>query len=49
MTSSAPAPAAIDRIQVTFAAEEAEGQRLFLRVRLVLCAISAIWLPIITQ
>jgi len=39
----------VDRIQAAFAAEEAEGQRLFLRVRLVLVAITAIWLPLITQ
>lgn len=49
MKPTASAPVAIDRIQLAFAAEEAEGQRLFLRVRLVLVAITAIWLPIITQ
>ena len=49
MKPTTSAPVAIDRIQLAFAAEEAEGQRLFLRVRLVLVAITAIWLPIITQ
>ena len=47
MTGLAPTP--VDRIQAAFAAEEAEGQRLFLRVRMVLVVITAIWLPLITQ
>ena len=47
MTATPSAPA--DRVQAAFEAEEAEGQRLFLRVRLVLVAVIAVWLPIITE
>lgn len=47
MTAAAAAPA--DRIQAAFAAEEAEGQKLFLRVRLALVLVTAVWLPLITE